>query len=73
MVKIPYRKYRKMPKSVFACPDTRNYPLIDASHVRNAASRYRQKKTAKCIGGLKRICAAEKKFGIGKSKVCKVR
>jgi hypothetical protein len=73
MSKIPGYKRWGMKKAVFACPDTRNYPLTDASHVRNAASRYRQKRTIKCAGGLKRICKAMRRFGIGKSKVCRVR
>jgi len=62
---------RKLPKSKFACPDQRAYPINDANHVRSALGRYRQEDTLKCTGGSKRICKAAKKFKIH-SEVCAI-
>lgn len=59
-----------MPKSSFACPDIRAYPLVDARHVANAAARYAQKRTVKCRGGEARICRAAQRFGIKSRTFC---
>jgi Family of unknown function (DUF6582) len=54
----------------FACPDQRKYPLNSKKRVRNALSRYDQKKTVKCTGGKERICRAAKEYGI-KARSCR--
>ena len=53
-------------KHQLACPRLLLYPLRTRVEVRNAASRYAQRRTRKCKGGLGRIRRAEKRLGIGK-------
>lgn len=57
--------------SQYADPEDRAYPLDTPAHVRNAASRFAQNKSryspAKRAEISRRIAAAEKRHGIGKS------
>ena len=70
MAKLSYSKRKRLPSSAFACPEQRKYPLTDAAHVRNAASRMAQARTTTCgTKGWKRICKAAMKFGI-ESETC---
>jgi hypothetical protein len=62
---------RRLPRSSFACPDERAYPIYDAGHVRAAIGRYQQADTLSCPGGEKRICRAAKKFKIH-AEVCAI-
>ena len=62
--KLSSRARSRLPKSKFACPDIRKYPLTDKKHVRNAIARYAQSGTEKCFMGDERICEAAQKFGI---------
>jgi hypothetical protein len=55
-----------------ACPDQLKYPLDTKKRIRNALSRYSQRRTTKCSGGLERICRVAKSAGI-KSAKCKRR
>ena len=54
----------RLPKSDFACPLTRDYPIQNKSHVASARSYYRRKYTVKCKGGKTRVCKRAKKFGL---------
>lgn len=54
----------KLPKSDFACPLTREYPIHDKPRVASAKSYYRRKYTAKCPSGRVRICRRARKFGM---------
>ena len=42
MAKLGYQKRKKMPKSEFAEPGKRAYPVNDAAHARNALARVSQ-------------------------------
>lgn len=42
MAKLSYQKRKRMPKSEFAEPGARKYPIADASHARNALARVAQ-------------------------------
>lgn len=72
MARIKHHRYWNMPRSAFACPDTRNYPLIDRAHVANAAARYAQRRTVKCSGGAQRICKAASRLGMKSRTFCKL-
>jgi len=39
MAKLTYKRRKKLPKSAFAIPGKRKYPIHDISHARNALSR----------------------------------
>ena len=45
MAKLGYQKRKKMPKSEFAEPGKRKYPVEDPAHARNALSRVAQRGT----------------------------
>jgi hypothetical protein len=62
---------RRLPRSSFACPAERAYPINDAGHVRAAIGRYQQADTLSCPGGEERICRAAKKFKIH-AEVCAI-
>lgn len=59
-----------VPGSELACPSSGKYPVDTYEHTKAALSRYSQRRTSKCAGGLKRICKAAKSHGI-KSAKCK--
>ena len=42
MAKLTYRQRKKLPKSAFAEPDERAYPIEDKAHARNALARVSQ-------------------------------
>ncbi len=71
MANLSEKKRDELPDSAFAFPKQRKEPLIDASHVRNAAARFNQvddvseadRREAK-----RRIERAAKKFGVELSK-----
>jgi hypothetical protein len=71
MGELSDKKKDQLPDSAFAFPRERKEPLIDASHVRNAAARFNQvqgvskeeREEAK-----KRIEAAAMRFGVELSK-----
>jgi len=46
MAKLTARRRRKLPKTAFAYPRTRKYPIYDKAHARNALSRAAQKGTS---------------------------
>lgn len=46
MAKLSAARRKKMPKSQFALPSKRKYPIHDISHARNALTRASQKGTA---------------------------
>ena len=62
---------RRLPRSAFACPDERAYPIHSAGHVRAAIGRYQMRDTLKCEGAEKRICKAAKKYKIH-AEVCTI-
>ena len=62
--RLTTKERKRLPRSAFACPNERAYPINDASHVRAAIGRYQQKNTLKCDGAEKRICSAAKKHKI---------
>jgi hypothetical protein len=39
MARLTYAERKRLPKSAFAIPSTREYPLIDKAHARNALQR----------------------------------
>ena len=56
-----------LPDSAFACPEQRAFPIYDYAHASNAHARWDNPNTrpaTKCAGGLRRICEAERRFGI---------
>jgi hypothetical protein len=57
MAELNEKKRDKLPDSTFAFPKERKMPLNDATHVRNAASRFNQ---------VEGVSAAEKKTAKGK-------
>jgi Family of unknown function (DUF6582) len=71
MANLSEKKRDELPDSAFAFPKQRKEPLIDASHVRNAAARFNQvddvseadRREAK-----RRIERAAKKLGVELSK-----
>ncbi len=71
MGEISEKKKDQLPDSAFAFPRERKEPLIDASHVRNAAARFNQVKGVskeEREEAKKRIEAAAEKFGVELSK-----
>jgi hypothetical protein len=64
MVKLTTRKREKLPKTKFACPKTRAYPIDKPARVSSAKAYYQRENTAKCKGGKQKICNAAKKFGL---------
>jgi len=71
MSELSEKKKDQLPDSAFAFPKERKEPLIDASHVRNAAARFNQVKgvsKAEREEAKKRIEKAAKKFGVELSK-----
>lgn len=70
MAVLPTKKRNALPGGKFALPDTRQYPINDAAHVRNAAARLEQMHKAGKISAPKyarakrAIARAAKKFGI---------
>jgi hypothetical protein len=71
MARLSTQHEDKLPDSAFAFPRERKEPLVDASHVRNAAARFNQ---VKGVGepereeAGKRIERAAKKFDVELSK-----
>lgn len=49
MSKLSYKRRKKLPKSSFALPSKRKYPLIDKSHARNALARSAGKPEEKTV------------------------
>lgn len=41
-MKLSYEQRKKMPKSEFAIPEKRGYPIADKNHARNALARVSQ-------------------------------
>ena len=71
MGELSEKKKDQLPDSAFAFPRERKEPLIDASHVRNAAARFNQVKgvsDAEREEAKKRIEKAAEKFGVELSK-----
>lgn len=66
MVKLTTRKRHKLPKTKFACPQSRAYPIDKPARVSSAKAYYQRENTAKCKGGKQKICNAAKKFGFMK-------
>lgn len=70
MAEITTKKRNALPAQQFALPETRQYPIHDAAHVRNAVARLEQQKKAGGIGGANyrkaraAIARAAKRFGI---------
>jgi hypothetical protein len=71
MARLSTAKQDKLPDSAFAFPKERKEPLIDASHVQNAAARFNQVEgvsAAEREEARKRIQRAARKFGVELSK-----
>ena len=67
MAELDNKKRDKLPDSAFAFPKERKEPLTDASHVRNALSRFNQVKgasKAEKATAKRKITRAAKKFGV---------
>lgn len=61
MAKLKASRRKKLPKSAFAYPSTRKYPIHDKAHARNALARAAQKGTS---GTYAHVAAAvRKKYG----------
>ena len=45
MAKLTSKRRKKLPKTAFAYPSQRKYPIHDRAHARNALARAAQKKT----------------------------
>jgi hypothetical protein len=69
MAKLSSKKRKKLPKTAFAYPGTRKYPIHDRSHARNALARAAQKKTS---GSYAHVAAAVRRrypdMAVGKKK-----
>ena len=71
MARLSTKKQDKLPESEFAFPKARKEPLVDASHVRNAAARFNQVEgvsKAERDEARERIERAARKFGVELSK-----
>ena len=71
MARLSTKKQDQLPESAFAFPKERKEPLVDASHVRNAAARFNQVEgvtKAEREQAKKRIERAAEKFGVELSK-----
>lgn len=55
MAKLSSKKRKKLPKTAFAYPSQRKYPIHDRAHARNALARAAQKKT---MGSYAHVAAA---------------
>lgn len=70
MAEISTKKRNALPGGKFALPETRQYPINDAAHVRNAAARLEQMRKAGKISSAKyakaraAIARAAKRFGV---------
>lgn len=68
MATLPTKKRNALPDNAFALPETRQFPIHDAAHVRNAAARLEQQKDAlgpaKYAAAKRAIVKAAKRFGI---------
>ena len=58
MAKLTYKARKKLPKTAFAIPEKRAYPIQDKSHARNALARVAQHGTP---AEKRRVRAAVKK------------
>jgi hypothetical protein len=71
MATLPTKKRNALPDTAFALPETRQFPIHDAAHVRNAAARLEQQKSAlgpeKYAAAKRAIVRAAKRFGISTS------
>ena len=71
MAQLTTEEQDQLPDSAFAFPKERKEPLVDASHVRNAAARFNQVtgvSEAERRQAQRRIERAARKFGIELSK-----
>jgi hypothetical protein len=71
MARLSTQQEKELPDSAFAFPRERKEPLVDASHVRNAAARFNQVEgvsEAERDEARKRIERAAKKFDVDLSK-----
>jgi hypothetical protein len=71
MARLSTQQEKELPDSAFAFPRERKEPLVDASHVRNAAARFNQVEgvsEAERDEAKKRIERAAKKFDVDLSK-----
>lgn len=68
MAEISTKKRNALPADKFALPATRQYPIHDAAHVRNAAARLEQNKSsltpAQYAEAKRNIARVAKKFGV---------
>ncbi len=64
--KLNTEQRKNLPANDFACPATRQLPIHDAAHVRNAMARFNQTDFSKCdkAAAKARIMRAAKQFGI---------
>ena len=71
MATLPTKKRNALPDTAFALPETRQFPIHDAAHVRNAAARLEQQKSAlgpeKYAAAKRAIVKAAKRFGVNTS------
>jgi hypothetical protein len=71
MARLSTQQEKELPDSAFAFPRERKEPLVDASHVRNAAARFNQVEgvsEAEREEAKKRIEGAAEKFDVDLSK-----
>ena len=66
MAKLTAARRGRLPKSSFACPTSRSYPLDTRNRVANARTRTKQF-GQKCAGQKARICGAARRRGFMKA------
>lgn len=72
MAKLKAKSRKKLPKTAFAYPSQRKYPIHDRAHARNALARAAQKKT---MGSYAHVAAAVRRrypgMAVGKKRKSK--
>jgi hypothetical protein len=70
MAKLSYRRKKKLPRSAFAIPGERKYPIVDKAHARNALARVARFGTA---AQKAQVCrAVHRKFPSIRARSCSI-
>ena len=62
--RLTVEERRELPASAFGIPETREFPLVDAAHIRAAEAYFRYAPEAKKAALARRILAKAAQFGV---------
>ena len=62
--RLTVEERRELPASAFGIPETREFPLVDAAHIRAAEAYFRYAPAAKKAALARRILAKAAEFGV---------